>query len=321
MKFYKISAACVALAIAGSGTAQADSFASASVNIIGLKWIDTATNLPLVNGSGGNVGSGGQNTGNLAVTLNGTGPAPIALQPFILPGGGQIPFTSQCTGPDCPSANPSAPPNLGPPGNTSPNSKTYSYGDVSLTGAVITITDLTTNPTTGAFASYNAQSDLSNNASVKGKSSTDEGAITSFKVTATQTFSTRFILDYSMNLLANVASPFSSTDNAKASSFFTIQVTDINNSSEKVLIFTPVELNRTVSVTAGNPLVQVTNSGSLQSDIYTLDKGDNYQFTITANIQAEGGRGSTSVPEPDSLALFGIGMVGLMVGSLRKKKA
>jgi hypothetical protein len=307
MKLNKFAATFAALSIFGMGSAQADSFASAVLTITNIKWINNATNLPLVNGGEGTI-IGGQNKADASVNLTGFSTLPISDTPS-LDTGGQIPFRNTCIGVDCTGT----PPNPGPPANVLPNGKTYSYADYSLSGAVV---DVPPAIAAGANANSTAQVDLSGkigNPSA-GTSSSNVGSNASFSIKPTNTVSTRFELDYAVHLVANIVGPFGAGDAAKASSKWNLIVRD----NADHINFLPPELNFSVATTGANGLSQYNATGKLVSGNFTMDAGEIYSFTISSNVQAEGLR--DFVPEPDSLALFGIGAVGLMVSSLRRRK-
>ncbi len=306
MKLNKFAAAFAALSIVGIGSAQADSFASAVLTITNLKWINNATNLPLVNGGEGSI-TGGQNKADASVTLTGYETFPISDTPSLATGG-QIPFKSTCIGVDCVGT----PPNLGPPTNVLPNGKTYSYADYSLSGAVV---DVPPTIPAGANANSTAQVDLSgkiDNPSA-GTSSSNVGSNATFTIKPTNTITTHFELDYAVHLVANIVTPFGVGDAAKASSKWNLIVADTADH----INFLPPELNFNVATTGGNGLSQYNATGSLSSVSFVLDANESYSFTVSSNVQAEGLR---DVTEPDSLALFGIGAIGLMAPSLRRRK-
>ena len=315
MKLNKFAASFAALSVLGMGSAQADSFASAVLNVFNAKWISQTTGLPLVNGVTGNILPGGQNSALASATLNGSGPTPISSTPLVLTGG-QIPFDKICTGPDCTGT----PPNPGPPGNILPNGKTYSYSSYELLGAFVDIP--AAGISAGATAHSTAQVDLSGKIAnpSTGNSSSTVGTNTSFIITVAQTFVSHIEIDYAVDLLANVVSPSGLSDNAKASSSWSLIIRDVFTPSEIPLNFRPSDLNFDVAVTTGQPVLQWSKTATgFRSADFTLDAGDTYSFTVSSNVAADGAR--NFVPEPDSLALFGIGIAGVMVSALRRRKA
>ena len=306
MKLNKFAAAFAALSIVGIGSAQADSFASAVLTITNLRWFNNATGNPLANGVEGTI-TGGQNKADASVNLTGFSTVPISDTPSLATGG-QIPFRSTCIGVDCVGT----PPNLGPPTNVLPNGMTYSYADYSLSGAVVSVPPIPV----GANANSTAQVDLSGKIGnpSSGTSSSNVGSNATFFITPTNTITTHFELDYAVHLVANIVTPFGALDAAKASSKWNLIVADTADH----INFLPPELNFNVATTGSNGLSQYNRTGSLISVNFVLDANESYSFTISSNLQAEGLR--DVIPEPDSLALFGIGAAGLMVSSLRRRK-
>jgi len=312
MKLNKIAAAVATLALVGAGTAQANSFASAELIITGIKWLDSNNNI-IVNGGVGAIAAG-TNKADLGITLTDSAGKTMSNTPLLLSSPfGQIPFTSRSIGPDQVADN-AATPNPGPTGNVLPHGLTYSYASYELSGAIV---DTGLAPPTGANAYSMAQVDLSGKVTnpSSGTSSSNVGSnasFTAFVTTPVSTITTHFVLDYVVHLLANVTAPNGTQDSAKASVSWKLNIKDAANH----LNFLPLELNQDVSVN-GFGIDQVNISGSLRSDDFNLDSGDAYTFTITSNVQAEGLR---DVPEPDSLALFGIGFAGFVASALRRRK-
>ena len=324
MKFNRIAAASAALIIAGVGTAQADSFASATLILTGVKWINTDSSgvvngSTLVNGQEVTVQQGGQNSANASGSLNGIFNTPISATSLVIPpNNGQIPFNSTCIGAQ-PSDCVGNPPNDGPPTNQLPNGKTYVYQSYSLSGAVIDVTGFITG---GATASLASQVDLSGrtvNPSA-GVGSSTEGANSEILITATTSFWSKFIISsYDIDLLANIVTPYGATDSAKASTSFAITLRDITEGSD-ILNFRPSDLNIDMPRSAGQPAgVWSKNGTNVYSEPFFLHAGEKYQISISSTLAADASR--NVIPEPDSLALFGIGMIGIIMTTLMKRKA
>jgi hypothetical protein len=335
MKLTKVATAFAALAIAGVGTAHADSFASASFTQTNFQWLDNATGKQLTAAFAGTAGTfdallniNGQNSANANATIDGAGPATITATPSIA-SGGQIAFSSTSTGPNgvAPGA---ASPNPYPT-NTTPNGLSYAYGSYSLNGAVIDITLPGGGGRIlgGANTTSDSQVALANNIASPstGTSQSSVGANVAFLATITSTITTHFVTDYAIHLLANVSPQFGDSDNARAGSSFTLTVTDItHNIAARNFKWSPDDLNTVVATGAGDGL-QIFDSvvnGTLGdtagiSNNFTLYAGDTYRFSINAQRFTDAGR--NVVPEPGSLALLGIGLVGVAASTLRKKKA
>jgi hypothetical protein len=338
MKLTKIAMAFAALAIAGAGTAQADSFAEASINLTNFKLLNSTTNTVLKSGVDVTV-TAGSNSASASGNINTAFAPPISCDSQLsgtttgactsgtgqAGPGGAILFNSTSAGPDG-VAQGAASPN--PPINTvnPANGKTYSYGSYSLNGAVI---DLGIGPI-GVNATSLAQIDLGPKVNpVDGNAASNLGSNTSFDMVASSSLTAHFVLDYTTNFLASVINPYGSSDTANAGSSWTLTITDKGTNglgNTLAAIFTPGFLNTSVGTKAGNSPGVLSGSGTNVSLInlltntadFSLVQGDKYNFSITSQRFAFGHR---DVPEPGSLALLGIGMVGLLASTMRKKKA
>jgi hypothetical protein len=333
MKLTKIATAFAALAIAGVGTAQADSFASATVNLTNFQWLNNATGTQLTAAFAGTAGTfdallniNGQNSANANATIDGSGPATITATPLISTGG-QIAFNSISTGPDAVAPGAASPNPY--PTNTTPNGLSYSYGNYALTGAAIAITLPGGGTVTGgANTTSVSQVALANNIASPstGTSQSSVGANVSFLATIASTVTTHFVTNYAIHLLANVSPKYGESDNARAGSSFTLTVTDItHNIAANNFKWSIDDLNTVVASGAGDGLQtfdSVVNGTSGDtagiSNNFTLFAGDTYRFSINSQRFTDAAR---DVPEPGSLALLGIGMVGLLASTMRKKKA
>ncbi len=314
MKFTKTATAMMAasLALGAQAPAQADSLATAILNITNFKWT-------YVDGSGNtqnlsnivsvnphlNLDPSGQNTGGATVNL-GASTATSTAQPFVKDGG-IIPFKSECVGTGCGGAPTGAPP-----------ISTYSYASYELKGALIDID--TSNPQDGSIdvpagvsAKTTAEVSLINNFSLANGDS-KLGTTTSLTFAYTgPTLQTKLQLDYFAKAFAKIYSPFGVTDSARAGVAWSISLDDAT-SNTNVLDWSL--FNKTVSATAQVPNpVQFQATGS-DSRSFTLTSGDQYVLSINHQISAEAAR---DVPEPDSLALLGLGLSGLALPKLRRR--
>jgi hypothetical protein len=333
MKLTKIATAFAALAIAGVSTAQADSFASAAVNITNFQWLDNATGTQLTAAFAGTAGTfdallntNGQNSANANATINGYGPT-ITATPLISTGG-QIALNSTSAGPNAVAPGAASPNPY--PSNTTPNGLSYAYGDYSLTGAVANITlpggGVVAGGANAHGVSQVALADTIASPST-GTSSSSVGANVVFLVTITSTITTHFVLDYAIHLLANVSPEFDASDNARAGSTFALAVTDITHTiAANNFKWSPDDLNTVVGTSAGDGLqtFDATVNGTLGDGVgisnnFTLHAGDTYRLSIGSQRFTDAAR--NVVPEPGSLALLGIGLVGVGASTLKKKKA
>ena len=308
-----LSAVAIALSFSIGSVAQADSIATSKLNISNFLWtVDGNGALNNLTASDPHVviSSAGFNFGNLFVNLNGDTDDASTNIP-ILGEGGQIPSNAVCVGCGDPLA---FAPTLAP----TPNG-THVFGSHQLTGAIINI-DANNNGELdiagGADAFATAQSSLDTNSSLANASS-NLGTNTAFDFVFTgDDVDTTLNLDYDILALAAVVDPFGDTDAATAGVSWNFQLNDLTD-GVSVFNWTPGELNHTSGVGAGDPDDIFAGVGSL-SQTATLIGGHEYRVNISHQLLTSATRdvGDTpppvGVPEPGIVALFGIGLLGLL---------
>jgi hypothetical protein len=103
---------------------------------------------------------------------------------------------------------------------------------------------------------------------------------------------------------------------ADAAIAFSVTLRDVT-AGANILNYAPTELNTSLSelVTPSEDGATTPTSFSLASGPFTLVSGHTYQLQITQGVQAD----ATAVPEPGTLALFGVGLAGLGFLSFRRQ--
>jgi hypothetical protein len=342
MKLTKIATACAALAIAGVGSAHADAFASSYLSIQNFSWLDLSTGnaINAIAGAPGQVvtvNPTGQNFGTANVSLDAAAPPGISTFSNVgAPTFGVIPFKSiDNTGAlntAAPNAPTEAPVYMGGspiPGSNVYNAigaNTYSYGGYDLTGAVFNLTG-TNNPVLNHDLS---QAQLAGGPHIGGSSSTLGTNFTFSFIVGSANLATRLSLDYIVDLLARVSpAPPGTGDTARSGVTWNLSIDDTTDPTQSTT-WVVAGINKTRSSTSDNPILgswvcdTTTGLGSAgcikapSTFDYTLLANNQYQISINSQLSANA---TTALPEPDSLALLGIGMIGLAVSSLRKKMA
>jgi hypothetical protein len=333
MKLTRISIACAALAIATTGAAHADSFGSALLDVSNFKWTD-ANGVALTQGLQLVVNSG-SNSGNLSAILKKgattVGSATDGSFASILDGnGGQIAPKFVCT--DAPNGSScGSVPNL----TGTPNGMTYGYSSHSLSGAIINIGPVAA----GATASTYSQTDLSGGivGQSSGTSSSTLDNHSTFVFRSSTDLITKFVLSYDIKLLATVVAPYNTIDTATAGSTWLLNINDqgkdLDNDGQILtpaeeafaaagnnFSFAPAALNKTISAYAPpgtpNTATWYRTATDFTSNDFTLLKDHVYSFDLTTVRTTSAFR---NVPEPGSIALLGIGLLGLVIPSLKKR--
>jgi len=301
------------LSLSVLGVANADTIASAELDISNFKWTASGTNLSTGVGAvySVTISPAGTNDGSLSVALTGYTTQTTEAHPSIFPGGGQIPFNSLCIGPDCGIAPAGAPP-----------SGTYSYAEHELTGAVVDIPQASI--TAGATANQLAETSLIGNGA--GRSETALGANTAFDFVFTggsagQTVATVLSFDYISKAIAQIIAPSGLTDDARAGINWNLKITSITGGTSTLVDENPGDLNFSCATGATDPVPTCIDSRSGTLNIAAnLISGNSYRFAITSGLSAVADREVVQTPEPALLSLLGMGLMGFAFQNRKNAK-
>lgn len=304
-KHFLATAAVLAVGFA-SATAQASTFASAILDI---------NNFRLLHSGGAAYSTAdftiltGTNDAHATASLNGVfanGAASFGILSGFAP---DVP--QQCVGAPCPALPentftpfPSPPPVPG----------TFGYADQDLTGASITIGATPA----GAHARTRADASTAANAIASGNSDVGTSTTFSFTLGASDTMTISF--DGTPYTQAFVSPGSTPTANANARLSWTINIIDLSTNTS-VFSYAPAALNGLSAVSRTDGLDGLTTyaPGTSPFSAVTplLSAGTSYQITIQHNTLANALQ--QELPEPDSLAVLAVGMLGMALVMRRRK--
>ncbi|MES2298368.1 MAG: EDSAP-1 family PEP-CTERM protein [Pseudomonadota bacterium] len=301
--------AAAGIGIGTMGSAHADAFASAILDI---------NNFRLLHSGGAAFSTAdfttltGTNDAHATASLNGV--FANGAQSFPILSGSNPDVPHQCVGVPCPALPENDfTPFPGPP----PVPGTFGYADQALTGSSIIIGATPA----GAHAQTRADASLPVNGIASGNSDVGTSTTFAFTLGTGDTMTVAFdAIPYTQAYVSAGAAP---TTNANARLSWSMQIIDLS-SGTSVFDFAPTALNSlsNVSRTDGLPGTSTYN-GALASLAFAsttpfLTGGTAYQITVQHNTLANT---LVAVPEPATLAVFGIGLLGLALVSRRRKQS
>lgn len=304
------TAAALSLSVAGIGTAQASSFASAILDI---------NNFRLLHSSGAAYSSAdfalltGTNDAHATGALNGV--FANGAQSFGILSGTTPNVPHQCVGAPCPAL---AENNFAPFPSPLPVPGTFGYADQNLTGSSITIGATPA----GAHAQTRADASLATNGVSSGNS--DVGTSTTFNFTLGSSDTMTIAFDATPYSQAFVSAGTGPTANANARISWSINIRNLTTGGLSIFEFAPSELNGLSAVSRTDGLAGTTTYNgalttfALSSTTPLLSAGNTYQITIQHNTLANALQ-QIEVPEPGTLAVFAAGLLGMSLAGRRRK--
>lgn len=302
------SAALAALCFGVAGQARADAFAQSilAINNFRLLHADgtpfTPADFDVLDGV---------NSAHARASLNGvTAVAPP--QDFSILSGNNPDVAHQFVGlPNPPRAENTFLPFPSPPGLPG----TFGYADQNLTGSALQVGSTPA----GATAQTRADASLQSDGSASGDS--DVGTSTTFSFTLGAAGSMTFAFDATPFTQAYTSS--GAATNAIARLSWSLNI--VNQSTGAIVyVFQPGELNgeANASRTGTFPGLTTYNPGTLSFSAISplLNATDVYQLTVQHNTLANALQ-TTAVPEPGTLAMLGLGLLGMTAFRRRRRPA
>lgn len=306
-KMFKKLAIAATVAAAGIApvAANAAALGMADLAITGLTLFNATTNAPL------DLGTlrldGIQNTGTASADYNGVQGTGVGNNNITAPGNVDVQY--RLVG--------SPPAAIAPAygGNLENNVTThikvpfanYALGDMFVSGTAIA-TGGTQGLTRADASAVGPNNQGGSNATIQNSASVTA------TFTANQTQNVYFKIDYNIfvkTALSLLAGEFGA---ATASTGFGLNIADNTANIQNFFTFNPNELQRNFSTFDGSPGSQREYEfiGTVLSQTGTLTGGHNYSLTISQNSNASvRDQKINLIPEPASIALFGLGLLGL----------
>lgn len=305
-----LTAMAASIAIGGMGSARADAFAQSILVIDNFRLLHSSGTPYSVTDFGMLTGT---NDAHATASLNGV--FSNGAQSFGILSGVNPDVAHQTVG----APNPALPENnFAPFGSAPPVPGTFGYADQNLTGSSITVGATPA----GATAATRADASLAVNGVAAGNS--DVGTSTTFSFTLGAADSMTIAFDATPYTQAYVSADGAPTTNANARLSWSINIVDMTTGMT-VFSYAPNELNAfsNVSRTDGFPGTTTYNpgTGAFSATTGMLSIASVYQITIQHNTLANALQDTQAVPEPATLAIFGLGLLGMTAFGRRRKQA
>lgn len=293
-------------------SANAVAIGMADLAILNLFLVNAVTGQPVTTGITIN---GTQNTGNASSDYNGVGGTGTGSSNITLAGNVDVKY--RLAGAPAGAIAPFYAGGI--ENNTSTHISTaianYGLGDMFISGTAIGAggTQGLTRANTAAMGPINtggANSTIQNSADVTAN------------FTTSSTMNVFFHLDYDIFVKTFVSLLAGETAAATASTGWGLNIADNTTGNQNFFSWNPVELARNFSTFSDAPGAQrlYQSIGGIDSPIGLLTAGHNYSLTISQNSNASVRDLARAIPEPGSLALLGLGLMGLAAMRRRSVK-